>query len=343
MEETIPITLITTEDETMQEDVTFSIFYNFALDRDSFLMKHLEIKQCLRCGATCENIPGKRLIVSFPGIFCCKCFAEFYELEKDSWCHDCRGRKAIENLYKELDYHINHFYLGQIELVSEAINRARNHDFFTVCDFEVESFCSDMEYLLEKDPALIGKILLKEFTWILDNGIKKNWAEMKTCGFIERLRMSIQNHLLTIEILEANAQAENLYHYDLIELRGKLGHIPVPKTSSFWRKFFLRFAKKKVRNKEFFVCPWCGATSFYSQWENGCNKCEFHHRWGWSPREKLAVYFKMRHKRNRKQTIKRFLLKTGLWIFFVKAYVKSPYTKRKVSRERVEKFIKSMR
>ena len=102
------------------------------------------------------------------------------------------------------------------------------------------------------------------------------------------------------------------HYYDLIELKDGT-HIPVPLIPKFLAKFFYKRKPHKIRTDDFFVCPECGTTSFYSQWTSGCDWCGFSSQYN----EDLYQQYK---KRQRK---KDFLLKSGLWVFFVKNYVKT--------------------
>ena len=126
----------------------------------------------------------------------------------------------------------------------------------------------------------------------------------------------------------------NFFYYDLVELRNGT-HIPVTMIKPFLRNWFEQTKPNRSRDSQFFKCPNCGNRSFYSQWTNGCNYCSFLQEYElWAPTEAYLIKRKEKRKRKQKRRKKRmrrknFLLKTGLWVFFVKAYVSCPFTKGK--------------
>ena len=126
---------------------------------------------------------------------------------------------------------------------------------------------------------------------------------------------------------------QNYFHYDLIELRNGT-HVPVTMIKPFWRNWFEQTKPNKTRDSEFFKCPKCANRSFYSQWQNGCNWCHFRQEYEIWGQENLVLEIRRKNKhllerRMKRQRRKNFLMKTGLWVFFVKSYVSCPFTKGK--------------
>ncbi|MCE7743866.1 MAG: hypothetical protein GPJ52_01900 [Candidatus Heimdallarchaeota archaeon] len=137
---------------------------------------------------------------------------------------------------------------------------------------------------------------------------------------------------------------ENFFYFDLIELRNGT-HILVTMIKPFWRNWFEETKPNKTRDSQFFKCPNCRNSSFYSQWQNGCNTCFFPHDYpAWGVEESYLIEREKRRKRSQKRRRKRvrrknFLIGTGLWVFFVRAYVSCPFTKGKwLLKEQVLKY-----
>ena len=138
---------------------------------------------------------------------------------------------------------------------------------------------------------------------------------------------------------------QNYFYFDLVELWNGT-HVPVTMIKPFWRNWFEETKPNKTRGNQFFKCPKCGNRSFYSQWQNGCNNCCFLQEYEvWGFEEALLIKRKEKHKRlqkNRRKRMRRknFLLKTGLWIFFVKSYVSCPFTKGKwLTKKEIQKWL----
>jgi len=166
----------------------------------------------------------------------------------------------------------------------------------------------------------------REQLYVLDKLVTK--AE---CLYQEDLEFSVESN------------PPKLYYYDLIELSNG-SHIPVTMIKPFWREFFLKRKPIKVRDYGFFHCPICDDNSFFSYFKNGCRFCRFNS-------DQYEEYFSINPKKrkleqkimknhSKKQRKKNRWLKSGLWIFHVRAYVKSYQTKNKLSREKVEEYLK---
>ena len=143
--------------------------------------------------------------------------------------------------------------------------------------------------------------------------------------------------------LVESSRDENRFYYDLIELTNG-SHIPVTMIKPFWRDFFLKRKQIKTRDYNFFYCPSCGENSFYSFHSSGCEDCGFNKTFYYYGNDSFKVKksdFEKKVNKNhtKKQRKKRFLLKSGLWVFKVKSYVKADRTKNKVDRDKVETFI----
>jgi len=138
---------------------------------------------------------------------------------------------------------------------------------------------------------------------------------------------------------------ETFFYYDLIELRNGT-HIPVTCINPFWRNWFEQTKPNKTRDNQFFRCPNCGNSSFYSQWQNGCSVCDFPRHYPlWGVEESIIINLEEKRKRSQKKRRKRmrrkiFLIKTGLWVFFVRSYVSCVHTKGKLYlKEQVQKWV----
>lgn len=101
----------------------------------------------------------------------------------------------------------------------------------------------------------------------------------------------------------------------------------------------------------YFYCPFCSDSSFYSQYQSGCNVCGFKKPMdlflNGNPFEESITPTRKQEKsvlkyHSQKQRKKNWWLKSGLWRFHVRAYVKSYQTKNKLSREEIEEFVKNL-
>lgn len=198
------------------------------------------------------------------------------------------------------------------------------------------------------EPEILVEAMKQELNLIknLQPEIKKRKAR--------ELRYQIENFLaitgkahsnqLENETFATESLEENLFYYDLIELTNG-SHIPVTMISKKWRDYFLEKKPIKVRDHDFFYCPNCRNSSFYSFYQGGCRFCGFNkpayfffdENERCSPAPKQEKELLNYHKKKQKK--KNWWLKSGLWVFHVRAYIKSTLTKNKYPREQVEKYI----
>ncbi len=309
---------------------------SFEKYREDFITAYLSAGICMRCNSHCNLLTDLSRFLDLSGVYCCNCLnIEDVYLT----CFYCRKRKAITVVRKRIDNLLPRLGVGQIYQIPRALQKIYNLDYIIKDGFEVNQFWDRQEFLLQQDPELLGQFVQQR--------IRDRLAS--TCRSIERVESrisqeynciteSLRSYLWSQEHLLKNKQPEYLYYYDLIELRNG-SHIPVTKIRPFWRKFFLKFARKKIRDDQFFICPYCKDKSFFSQWTNGCYSCKvlqnpnswYYDQLYWNDHLKRA-----HERRIKRQEKKNRLLKRGTWIFFAKSYVIADKTKDHISRERVE-------
>lgn len=304
--------------------------------KEKFIAAYLSAGICMRCGSSCNLLSIPYRLLDPSEIYCCNCLNI-----TDNYlnCYDCRIRKAIADVKKKIDNLLPRLGVGQINQIPRVLRKIYSLDYIIPEGYEVNRFWQQQEFLLQQDPELLGHFVQQRISDRLASSYRSiDRVERRISQEYNFITELLKSHLWTREHLKKNKQPEYLYYYDLIELWNG-SHIPVTKISPFWRKFFLKFARKKIRDDRFFICPYCKEPSFFSQWTNGCKSCNvlmnpkswYYDRLHWNDHLKQA-----HERRAKKQEKKNRLLKRGTWIFFVKSYIIASMTKDRVSRERVE-------
>ena len=240
---------------------------------------------------------------------------------------------------------------GQLHYLEHALGNASNLNYFILNDRTYKETSELIDELLSKDNETLGEEFRQSLIVSKGSITSQNLYTLLVVKQYAFIDARIRETELISSIYKRESQPEKRFFYDLIELRNG-SHIPVTMISSFWQKFFFKFAKKKSRDDQFFKCPFCGKGSFYSQFahnrkkygkHNGCRNCSSfdidYHSFSKSATEHLTTYRFFAKRHNTKQKKKRRWLKSGTWIFRVRSYVISNQTKGNVGRKSIEHFI----